>query len=105
MRHINLYTETGEPKRVRCYMYKRNPKPFADWITVVYTHANRAGYPIGTTVYRTMSEDPSHPQGVGLWGEQREPLRAGGSRVKFSELPEKCRVLVMQDYKELWECA
>ena len=103
MDHKNLYNEKGEPKRIACYMYKQNPKPCADYITVVYTHANFAGYPIGTTVYRAMSGKPFHPLGIGLWGETNScQFKAGGSRVKFSELPVDCQELVRRDYEELW---
>ena len=102
-KHKNLYTENGEPKRIRCYMFKQNPKPYADYITVVYTYTSEAGYPIGTTVYRTMSGAPFHPLGIRLWGEQRKPFHVGGSRVKFSELPHDCQELVRRDYSEPWE--
>lgn len=100
--HKNLYTETGEPKRIRCYMIKRNPKP-ADYITVVYTHANFAGYPIGTILYRAMSGQPFHPLGFCQWGEASGLFNAGGSLIQFSELPKDCQEVVLRDYKELWE--
>jgi hypothetical protein len=103
MKRKNLYAENGEPKRIRCFMFKQEPKPYHDWVTVVFTYASKAGYPVGTIVYRAMSGDPTHPLGIGQWGEQKGgPFRAGGSRVKFSEIPEKCQALIRQDYKELW---
>ncbi|MCL2062057.1 MAG: hypothetical protein FWH03_05475 [Firmicutes bacterium] len=107
MKRSNLYTESGEPKRIRCYMFKQEPKPYCDWVTVVFTYANNAGYPVGTVIFRTMSGDPFHPLGIGMWGEhdrfRKGLFRPGGSRVKFSEIPEKCQELVRMDYKELWE--
>lgn len=107
MKRKNLYTENGEPKRIRCFMYKQEPKPYADWITVVFTYASKAGYSIGTVLFRGMSGDPTHPLGIGYfeeWDIYRKGIpRFGGSRVKFSELPDKCQELVRRDYKELWE--
>ena len=104
MKRKKLYTETGEPKRVRCYMYKRVPKPFADYITVVFTYAGGAGYPHGYAQYITMSGEPCHPQGVCLWGEAyAHRFKPGGSRVKFSELPRDCQEVVRRYYREMWE--
>jgi len=101
MSKANLYTDTGEPKRIRCYMMKRNPT--IDYITVVYTHANRLGYPAGTVLYRAMNDAPRSPQGYGQWGEaERNQFCPGGSIVPFSELPSECQVVVNQDYKDLW---
>ena len=101
MRKANLYTKTGEPKRIKCFMAKRNPT--TDYITVVYTHAFRLGYPAGTVLYRAMNDTPTHPQGFGQWGEtERHKFRAGGSRVRFSDLPKDCQDVVRQDYKDLW---
>ena len=100
MKRKNLYTESGEPKRVRCYMQKRR-KTF-DYITVVFTYANKLGYPAGTVIYRGTSEHPTHPQGFGQWGEQQVPLGSSGSMVKFNELPLDCQKLIREDYAELW---
>ena len=102
MKRKNLYTETGEPKRIKCYMQKR--RKTCDYITVVYTYASKAGFPVGTVLYRGMSEYPNHPLGFGQWGEARQGSFApGGSRISFSELPEDCQDLVLRDYKALWE--
>ena len=102
MKRKNLYTETGEPRRIRCYMQKR--RTTYDYITVVYTHASKAGFPVGTVLFRGMSEDPYHPLGYGMGGEgSRGSFNPGGSRVSFSELPKNCQDLVLRDYKALWE--
>ena len=105
MKRKNLYTETGEPKRIACYMYKQEPKPYEDWVTVVYTHYSKSDPEyIGKVVYTTMSGDPFHPLGIGLSGEaERGKFKPGGSRVKFSELPPKCQELVRRDYIDIWE--
>ena len=101
MKRDNLYTKTGEPKRIKCYMAKRNPT--TDYITVVYTNAFRLGYPVGTVLYRGMNDIPTHPQGFGQWGEAyQHNFRAGGSRVAFSDLPEECQKVIRWDYEELW---
>lgn len=103
----NLYNAKGEPARIRCYMFKQDPKPFGDYITVVYTHAHRAGYPKGKVLYRSMNDNPFHPShGIGLWGEGwRWDFKAGGSRVSFSDLPKDCQEIVLSDYKELWQAS
>jgi hypothetical protein len=101
MRRVNLYTDAGEPKRIKCFMAKQ--KPTIDYITVVYTHAFRLGYPAGTVLFRGMNDMPTHPQGFGQWGEtHRHKFCAGGSRVAFSDLPKDCQDVVRQDYKDLW---
>ena len=102
MKSKNLYTETGEPRRIKCYMQKR--RKTYDYITVVYTHASKVGFPVGTVLYRGMSEDPYHPLGFGQWGEHRHgSFTPGGSRVSFSELPKNCQDLALRDYKAIWE--
>ena len=102
MKRENLYTETGEPKRIRCYMQKR--RKTLDHITVVYTYISKTGNPVGTVLYRGMSEDPYHPQGFGIMGEGcRSSFNPGGSRVSFSELPINCRELVYSDYSAIWD--
>lgn len=103
MKSSNLYTESGEPKRIACYMEKK-PK-HADYITVVFTYASKAGYPVGTVLYRTMNGVPYHPAcGICMWGEANvSRFRPGGSRVQFSDLPTDCQEVVRRDYKDLWE--
>ena len=102
-KRINLYTPNGEPKRIRCYIQKKNPS--IDYITVVYTYAHYAGYPIGTVLYRAMNDHPYDPQGFGQWGECQpgRSFRASGSKVAFTELPIDCQKVVRQDYMDLWE--
>jgi len=100
----NLFNVKGEPVRIRCFMYKQIPKPYADYITVVYTNTRRAGFPAGTVLYRSMNDRPRDPQGIGIWGEgQQWNFKAGGSSVNFSDLPEECREVVLNDYRDLWE--
>lgn len=100
---VNLYTESGEPKRIRCYMQKKQKT--IDYITVVFTYASHLGYPNGTVLYLAMNGNPYHPAfGFCQWGEgHRGTFRAGGSRIKFSELPMDCQEIVRREYKELWE--
>ena len=78
----NLFTKNGKPRRIKCYMTKRNPT--IDFITVVYTHASKAGWSIGTVLFRNMSKNPCHPQGVGLWGEARQgSFKPGVAELSF----------------------
>jgi hypothetical protein len=103
----------GVPRYVRCYDNGGEP---ADRYTVVYTRVNHRGqrpsYP-----YVGMSAAPFHPQGFGQHGESANapvdslngkwPPSIGrknhlGTRIRFHDLPEDCRKLVLADYKELW---
>jgi len=85
-------------------MQKRNPA--VGYITVVFTYVHLAGYPKGTILYRAMNDIPFHPLGFGQWGECQPGMRfiPGGSKVSFSDLPSECRELILQDYKDLWDC-
>jgi len=105
MINYNFYNGQGEPLRISCYMYKGDPKPCRDYITVVYTHASKAGYPKGTVLYRSMNGNPYHPAcGIAEMGEGKQcSFKPGGSKVAFSDLPQDCKDIVLSDYKNLWE--
>lgn len=69
----------------------------ADRYSVVFTPYNFFGglrFP-----YLTMSENPSHPQGVGMHGESKgRPTRHRGERViRFCDLPAACQQIVRED--------
>jgi len=110
---MNTQTEQllpeGVPKHVRCY---DNGGETTDRYTVCYTGRYRG---TGWFQHVCMSADPFHPQGVGLHGEHPSQIDAPkgwppaigrrnhlGKRIAFTELPEDCRKLVLQDYKEIW---
>jgi hypothetical protein len=86
-------------------MYKQEPKPHADYITIVYTYAHKLGFPIGRVLYRSMNGCPYHPAlGICQWGEGwQNEFYPGGSRVSFSDLPEDCQKIILNDYKYLWD--
>lgn len=118
---MNTRTErllpNGVPRWIRCYDNGGNS---ADRYTVCFTgRAGTSHYETGPSEchYRAMSSDPFHPQGVGIWGaskgkhcdvnEQGWAPTIGrknhlGTRIKFEDLPEPCRRLILQDYKEIW---
>ena len=97
----------GVPRYIKCY---DNGGKTYDRYTTIYTKKSiiekehRSHY--GTRfMYVGMSEDPFHPLGFGQHGEI-EPKHIGGhlgKRIKFEQLPEDCKKLVLQDYKELWD--
>lgn len=103
----------GIPKYIRAY---DNGGETADRYTVVYT-GRIPGKLCGWYFYVAMSENPYHPQGVGIHGEHfgRFDLNKWGfspaigrknhlgKRIKFEDLPERCRELVVNDYKDYWE--
>lgn len=82
---------------------------FADRYTVIYTgklwdesipqYYRRIGGDPRTVNARAMSENPFHPQGVGLLIEcVRGPHL--GKLIKWADLPEKCKQCVIQDGRE-----
>lgn len=92
------------PKYVRCY--DNGGKSF-DRYTVVftgrYTHkTNRSFWYVG------MSSNPFSPMGFGQHGESEfQPIDKPtyshlGKKIKFVDLPEDCKKLVLEDYKYLW---
>ncbi len=100
----------GQPRYIRCY----DDGGDGDRYTVIF--CGRAGGKLGFP-YRGMSAHPFHPQGIGFWGgsgatcldldDSGFPPAIGrschlGRRILFAELPEDCRRLVVQDYKEVW---
>lgn len=107
----------GIPRWIRCY---DNGGETADRYTVCFTgkasverSGSRTEYP-----YRAMSSDPCHPQGVGLWGANPwrhcDVNKSGfapaigrkchlGERIPFQLLPDACKRLVVQDYREIWK--
>jgi hypothetical protein len=56
-----------------------------------------------------MSNDPFSPLGFGQYGESnhipidRPKYSHLGKKIKFQDLPEDCKTLVLQDYKYLWD--
>ena len=94
----------GVPKYVRCY---DNGGKTADRYTVVYTGRYRRDLTRDEFQFVGMSAQPFHPQGVGMHGSSKvqidRPASAHlGKRIKFAELPDDCRKLVLADYRELW---
>jgi len=54
-----------------------------------------------------MSTHPFHPMGLGQHGEldlygDKAPGKHLGKRIRFDELPEDCRRLVLGDYVQMW---
>lgn len=97
----------GIPKWIRVY---DNGGETFDRYTCVFTkkactntHGDRWFQYVG------MSANPFHPQGFGQHGESdRRPVDKPtyshlGKKIKFEDLPEDCRKLVISDYKELWD--
>ena len=106
----------GVPRYIRAY---DNGGETADRYTVCFTGRAatiRVSNFAATYPYLVMSAAPFHPLGIGLHGEMQDrPLdtRRGwappigrkchlGRRIRFQELPEDCRRLVLSDYREIW---
>jgi hypothetical protein len=100
----------GVPKYVRCYDQPES----GDRYTVCFV--GRVRHKCGAFPYLGMSANPFHPQGIGQHGESDKLIDVNahgfapaigrknhlGRRIRFDELPEDCRRLVLSDYKEIW---
>jgi hypothetical protein len=114
----------GVPRWLRCYDHEEMPVRY----TAVFTGRAPVAYLDGKREYPyvSMSNRPTHPQGVGAhdsnsWqpidttyrdkGGWSWPPAIGrkhwalGTRIRFEDLPPECKVLVLSDYEEIWDCA
>lgn len=96
----------GQPKWIRCYDYGGES---LDRYTVVYTKISILPKGQGSCfLYVGMSENPYAPNGFGQHGESmykpidRPTYSQLGKKIKFDDLPDNCKKLVIADYKELW---
>ena len=101
----------GIPRYIRCY---DNGGETYDQYTVVYTgNYNNIGKQrrsfIQLPVYQVvgMSGAPFHPQGFCQHGEyerliDRPTYSHLGKKIRFQDLPEDCRQVVLNDYLEIW---
>lgn len=101
-RHDRLMPQ-GVPRWIRCY---DNGGKTADRYTVVFSGRYK-GRERGFTDYLAMSASPFSPQGIGLRGDARGSIDRPayshlGRRIRFADLPEDCKRLVLADYREMW---
>ena len=115
MTRAERFIPNGIPKWIRVY---DNGGETADRYTVVftghYTHKTGGGHWV-----LGMSENPFHPAfGVCQHDETERACdvnRSGfapaigrrchlGKRIKFQDLPADCQRIVVDDYRELWDC-
>ena len=96
----------GKPRYVRCYDNGGTEKGGSfDRYTVVFTgHYKKDGYYFE---YLGMSARPFHPQGFGQHGESQTQIDYPtyshlGKKISFGQLPEDCKLCVLQDYKDNW---
>ena len=96
----------GTPRHVRIY---DNGGESVDRYTVVFT-GRIPGKLAGWTFYRAMGDAPRVGSGTGVcqFGEVFGPIdrpRYGhlGRKISFEDLPEGCRKVVLDDYRELWD--
>jgi hypothetical protein len=57
----------------------------------------------GEYVYLSMSEDPLGPEGSSMLQRGRPPRGRLGAEIRFKDLPEGCRRLVLDTYRVLWD--
>jgi hypothetical protein len=97
------FFKDGAPKYIRCYEQKRNPS--VDRFTVVFCHALRfMGKDFTGRVYYISADGMStYPLGFYQHGEAwQSEFCPGGSRVKWWDLPEQLRDVVLAEYCEVW---
>ena len=101
-RRREQFMPNGIPRKIRCY---DNGGKTYDQYTVVYTgnYQGRNGCD-----YVGMSENPFHPQGFGQHGWDSNVIDYPkyshlGKKIRFEDLPENCQLLVVDDYKEIWD--
>lgn len=111
-RRVQALLPDGVPRWVRVY---DNGGSTADRYTAVFTGRYRKSSR-EDFCYLGMSENPFHPQGVGMHGSSSRPVDTDekgwapavgkknhlGVRIRFEDLPEKCRKCVLQTYKSIW---
>jgi hypothetical protein len=100
----NNLMPNGKPKYIRCY---DNQGETSDRYTVVYTghYTHKTGR---QHWYTGMSGSPFHPLGIVDHGESDTQIDYPsyghlGKKIKFDDLPEDCKTLVIRDYVYLWD--
>lgn len=85
--------------RIRAY---DNGGKTCDRYTVVYLETAFIQRATGRKAYQFvgMNDEPFHPQGIGQHGEC-ENGRHLGKRIKFADLPEDCKRLVLMDLADM----
>lgn len=112
-RRQNLMPD-GIPRYIRCYDNGGTEQGGSiDRYTVVFTGrystrgSKRNTDRTSNFIHLAMNAAPFHPQGFGQHGESDHPIdrpqyRHLGKKIRFEDLPEDCKTLVLQDYKEIW---
>lgn len=100
---VSIVANMITPKYIRCY---DNGGKTADRYTVVFTGRYRVKTE-NQFIYIGMSEMPFHPLGIGFHGESsiqidRPSYKHLGKKIKFTDLPKDCQLLVGRDYNYLW---
>jgi hypothetical protein len=73
----------------------------AERYTAVFTGLLLVKKP-GEYLYLTMTEDPVGPEGSRTLRRVRLSYEPIGREIPFGDLPESCRRLVLDAYRELW---
>jgi len=97
------FTDGDCPDGVLDIFDEGEEREFAERYTVVYTEVLAPNTHRASIGYRGMCETPTHPQGIGMYGEltvsemQQYRERMRSKRVKWSSLPEDVRGVVLHD--------
>jgi hypothetical protein len=74
----------------------------AELYTAVFTGFLSGKRP-GEYIYLSVSEDPLGPQGDSMLRRGRPSHERLGAEIRFRDLPEGCRRLVLDTYRVLWD--
>jgi hypothetical protein len=105
-----LLTKSGNPRLINVY---DNNGQTADRYTVCFTTTDELDYTPDTLDqfwYLTMSYNPFNPCGIGMHGESNYPIDSDGEdydhlgkKIRYQDLPDDCKKLVLSDYVYLWD--
>ena len=93
----------GIPRYVRCF----DNGETADRYTVLFTGRSSGQFfdKYGRRIHQAlgMSAYPFHPShGFAQHCEAKDGTHLGKRRIRFTDLPEDCRKLVLSNYREIW---
>lgn len=99
----------GIPRWIRCYDNGGAEKDGTlDRYTVVFTKKSITKNRPHAFMHLGMNAAPFHPQGIAQHGDSEgQPIDRPtyghlGKKIRFEDLPQDCKDLVLRDYKELW---
>jgi len=103
-RFLSFFTPEGLPKKVRVYDCGEDS---IERYTVVFTGTYRKKTN-GSFWYLGMSENPFHPQGIGMHGEDTKQIDRPsyshlGKKIEFTDMTVDAQRCTLNTYIDLWD--